>query len=142
MSSQTDQAETLDQLPLDAWHRARGARMVPFAGYAMPVQYEGIIAEHLWTRENAGLFDVSHMGQLLVHGRGTDAALERLMPGDFQAAADMKPKYSLLLDEEGGIVDDLMATRRGEDFYVVVNGATKHTDIAYMESRRRLGGAC
>jgi aminomethyltransferase len=127
------QPESLDKLPLDAWHRARGARMVAFAGYEMPVQYEGIIAEHLWTRENAGLFDVSHMGQLLVHGRGVDAALETLMPGDFQAAADMKPKYSLLLDEEGGILDDLMATRRGEDFYVVVNGATKHGDIAYME---------
>ena len=135
MSSETDLSDTLDRLPLDSWHRARGARMVPFAGYEMPVQYEGIIAEHLWTRENAGLFDVSHMGQLLIHGRGVDAALEKLMPGDFQAAADMKPKYSLLLDDEGGIIDDLMATRRGEDFYVVVNGATKHGDIAYMERR-------
>ncbi len=125
----------LDKLPLDSWHRARGARMVPFAGYEMPVQYEGIIAEHLWTRENAGLFDVSHMGQLLVHGREVDKALEALMPGDFQAAPDMKPKYSLLLGEEGGIIDDLMATRRGEDFYVVVNGATKLGDIAYMETR-------
>jgi aminomethyltransferase len=129
------QPEQLDKLPLDQWHRARGGRMVPFAGYEMPVQYEGIIAEHLWTRENAGLFDVSHMGQLLIHGRAVDLALENLMPGDFHAAPDMKPKYSLLLDDEGGIVDDLMATRRGEDFYVVVNGATKHTDIAYMESR-------
>ena len=127
--------EQLDKLPLDSWHRARGGRMVPFAGYEMPVQYEGIIAEHLWTRENAGLFDVSHMGQLLIHGRGVDFALEKLMPGDFHAAADMKPKYSLLLDDEGGIIDDLMATRRGDDFYVVVNGATKHGDIAYMEAR-------
>jgi aminomethyltransferase len=109
--------------------------MVPFAGYEMPVQYEGIMAEHRWTRENAGLFDVSHMGQLLVHGRSVDAALERLMPGDFQGAKDMKPKYSLLLDDDGGIVDDLMATRRGDDFYVVVNGATKYGDIAVMESR-------
>ena len=130
----TDQR--LDALPLDAWHRGQGGRMVPFAGYAMPVQYEGIIAEHLWTRESAGLFDVSHMGQLFVHGRGVDAALERVMPGDFRDARDMKPKYSLLLNEEGGIVDDLMATRRGEDFYIVVNGATKHGDIDYM--RRRL----
>ena len=127
--------QPLDKLPLDSWHRAHGGRMVPFAGYEMPVQYEGIIAEHLWTRENAGLFDVSHMGQLLVHGRGVAAALETLMPGDFQAAPDMKPKYSLLLDEDGGIVDDLMATRRGDDFYVVVNGATKHGDIADMERR-------
>src|SRR5436305_3763461 len=127
--------QPLDKLPLDAWHRSRGARMVPFAGYEMPVQYEGIMAEHLWTRENAGLFDVSHMGQLLVHGEEVDAALESLMPGDFRAAADMKPKYSLLLDDDGGIVDDLMATRRGDDFYVVVNGATKHGDIAVMQSR-------
>ncbi|HSQ99579.1 MAG TPA: glycine cleavage system aminomethyltransferase GcvT [Sphingomicrobium sp.] len=132
------QPPELDTLPLDSWHRARGGRMVPFAGYEMPVQYEGIIAEHLWTRENAGLFDVSHMGQLLVHGRGVDTALERLMPADFQAAADMKPKYSLLLDEDGGIIDDLMATRRGDDFYVVVNGATKYGDIEDME--RRLPG--
>ena len=127
--------EQLDKLPLDSWHRSKGGRMVPFAGYEMPVQYEGIIAEHLWTRENAGLFDVSHMGQLFIHGRAVAAALERFMPGDFQAAKDMKPKYSLLLNEEGGIIDDLMATRRGEDFYVVVNGATKHGDIAYMERR-------
>jgi aminomethyltransferase len=125
----------LDKLPLDSWHRARGARMVPFAGYEMPVQYEGIIAEHLWTRENAGLFDVSHMGQLFIHGPEVDSALERLMPADFRAAADMKPKYSLLLDDDGGIIDDLMATRRGSDFYVVVNGATKHGDIAVMEQK-------
>jgi aminomethyltransferase len=127
--------QELDRLPLDAWHRAQGARMVPFAGYEMPVQYEGIIAEHLWTRENAGLFDVSHMGQLLVHGRNMATALETLMPGDFLNSPDMKPKYSLLLDDDGGIIDDLMATRRGQDFYVVVNGATKYGDIAVMEKR-------
>ena len=128
-------APQLEKLPLDGWHRDHGGRMVPFAGYEMPVQYEGIIAEHLWTRENAGLFDVSHMGQLFIHGRGADVALERLMPGDFRSAADMKPKYSLLLADDGGIVDDLMATRRGEDFYVVVNGATKHGDVDYMQRR-------
>ncbi|HZU51510.1 MAG TPA: glycine cleavage system aminomethyltransferase GcvT [Sphingomicrobium sp.] len=128
-------AKQLERLPLDSWHRARGARMVPFAGYEMPVQYEGIIAEHLWTRENAGLFDVSHMGQLLIHGHALDTALESLMPADFQSAADMKPKYSLLLEENGGIIDDLMATRRGNQFYLVVNGATKHGDIAFMENR-------
>ncbi len=122
-------------LALDAWHRAQGARMVPFAGYSMPVQYEGIMAEHLWTRENAGLFDVSHMGQLLIHGADADAALETLLPGELKMLADMKLRYSLLLDETGGIIDDLMATRRGEDFYVVVNGATKYGDIAEFERR-------
>jgi aminomethyltransferase len=128
-------SEMFDSLALDSWHRSKGARMVPFAGYEMPVQYEGIIAEHNWTRENAGLFDVSHMGQLLVHGRGADKALERLLPADLQGLADMKLKYSLLLDEDGGIMDDLMITRRGEDFYIVVNGATKHGDIREFEKR-------
>jgi len=125
----------LEKLPLDSWHRSHGARMVPFAGYEMPVQYEGIMAEHLWTRDKAGLFDVSHMGQLFIHGRGVDGALERLMPADFRDAKDMKPKYSLLLNEDGGIIDDLMATRRGEDFYIVVNGATKHGDIDQLRNR-------
>ena len=111
-----DRRSTLDKLPLDSWHRAHGARMVPFAGYEMPVQYEGIIAEHLWTRENAGLFDVSHMGQLLIHGRGVDSRSRRCCPATSAAPGDMKPKYSLLLDEDGGIIDDLMATRRGERF--------------------------
>ena len=128
-------ASGLDKLPLDSWHRAHGARMVPFAGYEMPVQYEGILAEHLWCRKNAGLFDVSHMGQLLIHGRSVDCALEGLMPGDFINAKDMKPKYSLLLDDDGGIIDDLMATRRGDQFYVVVNGATKHGDMQVMHNR-------
>src|ERR1044072_1643861 len=75
------------------------------------------------------------MGQLFIHGSGVDVALERVMPGDFREARDMKPKYSLLLNEEGGIIDDLMATRRGDDFYVVVNGATKHGDIEYLQYR-------
>jgi aminomethyltransferase len=122
-------------VPLDAWHRANGARMVPFAGYHMPVQYEGIMAEHLWTRTNAGLFDVSHMGQLLVHGDDADVALECLLPGDLRALGDMKLRYSLLLAEDGGIIDDLMATRRGTDFYIVVNGATKWGDIEEFERR-------
>jgi aminomethyltransferase len=122
------------RLPLDGWHRALGARMVPFAGYSMPVQYEGIIAEHRWTRQSAGLFDVSHMGQLIVAGPGAEKALEALLPADLAILKEAKPKYSLLLNAEGGIVDDLMVTRRGEHFYLVVNGATKHGDIAYMEA--------
>jgi aminomethyltransferase len=119
-------------LPLDSWHRSRGARMVEFAGYWMPVQFEGIIAEHLWTRESAGLFDVSHMGQVYIHGPEVDVALETLLPGDLRALPDRKLRYSLLLDDSGGIIDDLMATRRGDDFYLVVNGATKHGDIEVM----------
>ncbi len=80
-------------LPLDAWHRARGARMVEFAGYWMPVQYEGIIAEHLWTRENAGLFDVSHMGQLGGSGEGAAEALEALLPGDLASLTPGRMRY-------------------------------------------------
>jgi len=121
-----------EMLPLDAWHRARGDRMVEFAGYWMPVQYEGIIAEHLWTRDHAGLFDVSHMGQLLVSGEGAAGALEALLPGDISALNPGRQRYSLLLDETGGILDDLMVTNRGDHFYLVVNGATKWDDIAHL----------
>jgi len=121
-----------EMLPLDAWHRARGGRMVEFAGYWMPVQYEGIIAEHLWTRDHAGLFDVSHMGQLLVSGEGAAGALEDLLPGDISALNPGRQRYSLLLDETGGILDDLMVTNRGDHFYLVVNGATKWDDIAHL----------
>ena len=134
-AAEGEQAPESRTLPLDSWHRARGGRMVEFAGYWMPVQYEGIIAEHLWTRESAGLFDVSHMGQLLVHGSGADGALETLLPGELRALPDKKLRYSLLLDDNGGIIDDLMATRRGEDFYLVVNGATKHGDLKVLEAR-------
>ncbi len=101
-------------LPLDAWHRARGGRMVEFAGYHMPVQYDGIMAEHLWVRESAGLFDVSHMGQLLFRAeQGGDlvAALEALLPADIAALGEGRQRYSLLLAEDGGILDDLMVTR-------------------------------
>ena len=136
--SQDVQDEALEQtelllLPLDQWHRARGGRMVPFAGYEMPVQYEGIMAEHLWTRDSAGLFDVSHMGQLVFTGEGLDAALEALMPVDMAAAKPGHPIYSLLMAENGGILDDLMLTRRDDgSVYMVVNGACKWDDIGHF----------
>lgn len=132
VNDEDDIADIIQTLPLDGWHRDRGARMVPFAGYSMPIQYEGIIAEHLWTRESAGLFDVSHMGQLLVAGVGVDAALEAVMPGDFVNLGTDRMRYSLLLDDAGGILDDLMVTRRAGDFYLVVNGAMKADDIAHL----------
>jgi aminomethyltransferase len=106
--------------------------MVDFAGYAMPVQYEGIIAEHLWTRKNAGLFDVSHMGQLVASGEGAEAALEALLPADLGTLPIGSMRYSLLLDEHGGILDDLMVTRWRDAFQLVVNGATKWDDIAHL----------
>ena len=119
-------------LPLDAWHRARGARMVPFAGYDMPIQYEGIVAEHEWTRSHAGLFDVSHMGQLLVSGDGLDAAVEAVLPIDLSTLKLGMQRYSLLLDDEGGVLDDLMVSRWPDALYLVVNGATKWDDIGHL----------
>ena len=132
-----DFAEELGQLPLDAWHRERGARMVPFAGYQMPIQYEGIVAEHNWTRTSAGLFDVSHMGQLTVSGPDGDMAqageaLEALLPGAITSLKEGRMRYSLLLDEDGGILDDLMVTNAGRHFGLVVNGACKWDDIAHL----------
>ncbi len=120
----TDPVETgepeAQTLPLDAWHRARGARMVPFAGYHMPIQYTGehggIVAEHDWTRSSASLFDVSHMGQLIVSGDGAAQALEAVLPGDISGLAPGRIRYSLLLDDDGGILDDLMVTNiTGDD---------------------------
>ena len=130
--SEEAETESLEKLPLDAWHRRQGARMVGFAGYEMPIQYEGILAEHEWTRTHAGLFDVSHMGQLTVSGDGAAEALEALLPADI---ASLKPgciRYSLLLAEDGGILDDLMVTNRSHEFYLVVNGATKWDDIGHL----------
>ena len=123
-----------EPLPLDAWHRARGARMVPFAGYAMPIQYDGIMAEHAWTREHAGLFDVSHMGQLTLAGEGLDEALEAILPADVKSLAVGRMRYSLLLNESGGIIDDLMFCRWPDKIYMVVNGAVKAGDIEHMRA--------
>ena len=119
-------------LPLDAWHRAKGGRMVEFAGYHMPVQYEGIIAEHLWTRESAGLFDVSHMGQVLLSGEGLDAAVEAVLPIDLSTLKLGQQRYSVLLDHDGGILDDLMVQRWPNDLYLVVNGAMKWEDLGHL----------
>src|SRR5207237_8098547 len=98
-------------LPLESWHVGRGARMVPFAGYRMPIQYEGIIAEHRWTRESAGLFDVSHMGQLIFAGAEAEQALETMLPADLTLLKDGRLRYSLLLNAQGVIGDGLVVTR-------------------------------
>ena len=127
---------TLLTTPLDALHRELGARMVPFAGYEMPVQYPaGIIEEHRHTRELAGLFDVSHMGQVVVEGPGTAALLEGLVPADVQGLASDRQTYALLTNDDGGVRDDLIITRWGEErFFLVVNAACKGEDIAYLEA--------
>src|SRR4051794_19015571 len=131
-------AALLRRTPLYDLHRARGARMVAFAGYEMPVQYPaGIIAEHLHTRAQAGLFDVSHMGQIALRGDGAARALERLVPGDLAGLAPGHMRYTLLLNEAGGILDDLMATRVDGGLMLVVNASRKEADLAHL--RRHLG---
>src|SRR5437016_2949295 len=109
--------------------------MVPFAGYEMPVQYPaGIIAEHLHTRAQAGLFDVSHMGQIRLRGAEAARALEALVPGDLQALAPRQMRYTLLLNDRGGILDDLMATRLEDGLMLVVNAACKKADLAHLRA--------
>jgi len=128
----------LAQTPLFDLHRELGAKMVPFAGYEMPVQYPlGVKKEHLHTREQAGLFDVSHMGQLMLRGDGAAQALEALMPVDIIDLAQGKQRYALFTNEQGGILDDLMVTNYGDCLYLVVNAACKEQDIAHL--RRHLG---
>ncbi|WP_144300049.1 glycine cleavage system aminomethyltransferase GcvT [Elioraea rosea] len=125
--------EELRTTPLDALHRSLGARMVPFAGYAMPVQYPaGIMAEHAQCRDKAALFDVSHMGQGTLRGEGAAAALEALTPGDVQILKPGRQKYALLTAEDGGILDDFMVANRGDHFFLVVNAACKDQDFDHI----------
>ena len=139
--------EDLQRTPLHALHAALGGRMVPFAGYAMPVQYEGILAEHRWTREHAGLFDVSHMGQRRLAGPDhatSAAALEALTPGNFSALRHGRMRYTLLLNDAGGIIDDLMVTRSASEdddgtLALVFNAARKAVDDAHVAARLPAG---
>ncbi len=127
--------------PLHDLHVSLGARMVLFAGYAMPVQYPaGLMAEHHHTRTAASLFDVSHMGQLRLVGPDAAAALESLMPMDVLGLAVGRQRYGLLLNDAGGIIDDLMLVNRGTDIFIVVNGACKAGDMAHLQAR--IGSRC
>ena len=127
---------TLLTTPLDALHRELGAKMVPFAGYDMPVQYPGgIIREHLHTRAAAGLFDVSHMGQVLIEGEGAAAMLEKLVPVDVHGLGVNRQTYALFTNEQGGVLDDLIITRWDEQrFFLVVNAGCKEQDIAHLRA--------
>src|SRR6266436_5458736 len=136
----------LKQTPLHALHVARGGKMVPFAGYDMPVQYAaGVLREHLHTRNGAGLFDVSHMGQVALHaksGKVEDAALalERLVPQDILGVAPGRQRYAQFTNDQGGILDDLMVTNFGSHLFLVVNAACKAEDEAHL--RASLQDAC
>ncbi len=134
-------SETLQRTPLHDSHVALGARMVPFAGYDMPVQYPtGILTEHNWTRQHAGLFDVSHMGQCFIVAESFERAaeaIEKLVPADISGLAPLQQRYSQLLAEDGGILDDLMISRMASQgrLYVVVNASRKEEDYAHIAAR-------
>jgi aminomethyltransferase len=125
--------------PLHELHQSLGAKMVPFAGYAMPVQYSmGVLHEHVHTREKAGLFDVSHMGQVIIKAQDyatAAAALETLIPVDILGLGPDRQRYGFLTNDAGGILDDLMLANRGDHIFVVVNAGCKAADIAYMKAR-------
>ena len=132
---------TLSRTPLFDLHVSLGARMVPFAGYEMPVQYPlGVLKEHLHTRAHAGLFDVSHMGQVELHGPDAAAALETLVPVDVIGIAPGKQRYALFTNDAGGILDDLMIFNTGDYWHLVVNAACKAQDITHLKSK--IGNRC
>jgi aminomethyltransferase len=129
------QTTALARTPLYDLHLTAGAKMVPFAGYLMPVQFTaGVLKEHLHTRAGAGLFDVSHMGQLRLIGTNAAAALETLVPGDIQGLANGAMRYTQFTDPSGGILDDLIVTNTGNDLYLVVNADCKAADLAHLQS--------
>ena len=133
--------DSLKYTPLYDLHMALGAKMVPFTGYAMPVKYTmGVLREHLHTRSRAGLFDVSHMGQVTVHGDDPGGALERLVPGNITGLEPGQIRYTQFTNDAGGILDDLMVTNRGDHLLLVVNAGRKHYDLALLKAG--LGGGC
>lgn len=134
MPAPHSQEATPRRTTLYNWHIKKGAKMVPFAGYDMPVQYEGIMAEHNHTRAHAGLFDVSHMGQVLLRGNAAVATLEKYVPSDVQNLKPGQMRYSTLLNEWGGVLDDIIIVRpdTGYDLWVVVNASRKEHDYALL----------
>lgn len=126
---------TLRRTPLHAVHVEMGARMVPFAGWDMPVQYTGIVEEHKAVRQSVGVFDISHMGQFLVSGTGAEAFLNRVLTNDISKLQPGQGQYTLLLNARGGVIDDLIAYRTSErEFYLVVNASRIDADWAQIES--------
>lgn len=135
MNDNSTNSQDLKKTPLDALHRELGAKMVPFAGYDMPVQYPlGVLGEHLHTRDQASLFDVSHMGQAAIRGTDPIAALEAMVPGDLAALSGGQMRYTMFTNDQGCILDDLMVTRRGDHLFLIVNAACKDQDYALMQA--------
>lgn len=133
LNIEADPPGALRTTPLDALHQSLGGRMVPFADYSLPLHYgPGVLAEHMHTRTGASLFDVSHMGQFTLSGDGAAAALESLAPGEFQALKPGRQRYTLLLNDIGGILDDLMVANYGDRLMIVVNASRKEADAQHI----------
>src|SRR5918998_6436518 len=129
-------AETLRRTPLYARHAAAGAKLVPFAGWEMPVQYEGIRQEHVAVRTGAGVFDVSHMGEIRTTGADAEAFLQRILSNDVTRIADNGAQYSVLCKEDGGVIDDLFTYKLGEGHYLTVTNAANHVkDLAWFRKQ-------
>ena len=132
--------ETLRETPLTSWHKAKGAKMAAFAGFDMPIQYEGIIAEHNHTRTSAGIFDICHMGEFSLSGPGAKAALGAVVTQDLDTLAPGKCRYGFLLNEKAGVLDDLIIYCLGEDDYMlVVNGACEQSDFDWIKAHLAAG---
>src|SRR3954454_1062581 len=130
-------ADTLKRTPLYDRHQAAGARLVPFAGWEMPVQYAGIRAEHLAVRERAGVFDVSHMGEIETTGPDAEAFLQRLLSNDVTRIAPDGAQYSVLCREDGGVLDDLFTYRVPGGFLTVTNASNHERDLAWMQRQAK-----
>src|SRR4051794_17108239 len=126
-------ADTLKRTPLHDRHQAAGARLVPFAGWEMPVQYAGIRSEHQAVRERAGVFDVSHMGEIETRGPDAEAFLQRVLSNDVTKLADGGAQYSVLCREDGGVLDDLFSYRLGDRFLTVTNASNHERDLAWFQ---------
>src|ERR671939_927701 len=130
--------ETLERTPLHDRHAASGARLVPFAGWEMPVQYEGIRREHLAVRTGVGVFDVSHMGEIETSGPDAEGFLQRVLSNDVSKLAEGGAQYSVLCQDDGGVLDDLFSYRLGDRFLTVTNASNHASDLAWF--RKHAGG--
>ncbi len=143
LSSTTASTESAKPTALYAFHKSLGGDMVPFAGYSLPIMYHketkpsGILNEHLWCRSKASIFDVSHMGQVVLRGNDRVAFLESIVVGDISGLGVGHSCLSLLTNDTGGIIDDTVITNAGEYIYMVINGATKITDIQHLQTQMR-----
>ena len=143
LSSTATTTESVQSTALYAFHQSLGGDMVPFAGYSLPIMYHketkssGILNEHLWCRSKASIFDVSHMGQVVLRGTDREHFLESLVVGDIHGLGVGHSCLSLLTNAAGGIIDDTVITNAGDYIYMVINGATKITDIQHLETQMR-----